>query len=159
VGDTLIEQSAKNDSIAVSPAAAGSEIAEPRARFKWIGWSSFFFAVVQSVCSAFVALSGLRILIGAAAFGAAIGVLKIADRLHFAAIRIPMMALALFGSLFNLLALWQVRRLRGRSASAWRQKSLSSKKINSERLQLALSILTLVLLAVEYYFHRKLGKD
>jgi len=122
----------------------------------WIGWSSFFFAVVQSVCSAFVALSGLRLLIGAAAFGSALGLLKIADRLHFSAIRIPMMLLALVGALFNLVAVWQVRRLRGRSASAWRQKTLASKKLNAERLQLALSVLTLVLLVFEYYFHIKL---
>ena len=123
---------------------------------KWIGWSSFFFAVVQSVCSAFVALSGLRILIGAAALGSALGLLKIADRIHVNSIRIPMMLLALGGSVFNLIAIWQVRRLRARPASAWRQKSIANQKINSERLQLALSILTLVLLAVEYFFHIKL---
>jgi cytochrome bd-type quinol oxidase subunit 2 len=125
---------------------------------KWIGWSSFFFAVVQSVCSAFVALSGLRILIGAVAFGSALGLLKIADKFHVRAIRIPMMLLALAGSLFNLVAIWQVRRLRGRSASAWRRKSLSGKKVSSERLQLALSVMTLVLLAVEYYYHLKIEK-
>jgi hypothetical protein len=125
-------------------------------RSKWIGWSSFFFAVVQSVCSAFVALSGLRILIGAAALGSALGLLKIADRFHVNTIRIPMMLLALGGSIFNLVAIWQVRRLRARPASAWRQKSIPSQKINSERLQLALSVLTLVLLAVEYFFHIRL---
>jgi hypothetical protein len=135
-----------------------SATAASPSRFQWIGWSSFFFAVVQSVCSAFVALSGLRILIGAAAFGSALGLLKIADKLHFSAIRIPMMILALLGSLFNLLAIWHVRRLRARSSSAWRQKSLSHKKLYSERLQLALSVLTLVLLAFEYYFHIKLEK-
>ena len=126
---------------------------------KWIGWSSFFFAVVQSACSAFVALSGVRLLIGAAAFGSALGLLKIADKIHFKAIRIPMMLIALVGSLINLVAIWQVRRLRGRSASAWRQKTLTSKKLNAERLQLALSILTLVLLVFEYYFHIKLDQN
>ena len=141
-----------------SPAPTNDQTAaEPSARSKWIGFSSFFFAVVQSVCSAFVALSGVRLLIGAAAFGSAVGVLKLADHLHINAIRIPMMVLALVGALFNLVALWQVRRLRAHSASAWRQKSLSSTKQNSERLQLALSVLTLVLLAFEYYFHIKLN--
>ena len=128
------------------------------ARSNWIGWSSFFFAVVQSVCSAFVALSGLRILIGAAAFGSALGLLKIADKFHINAIRIPMMIFALLGAVFNLVALWQVRRLRARSASAWRQKSLSNRKRNSETLQLILSVLTLLLLAVEYYYHIKLNR-
>ncbi len=126
---------------------------------KWIGWSSFFFAVVQSVCSAFVALSSVRLLIGAAAFGSALGLLKIADKIHFKAIRIPMMLVALVGSLINLVAIWQVRRLRGRSASAWRQKTLTGKKLNAERLQLALSILTLVLLVFEYYSHINLDQN
>lgn len=108
-------------------------------RSHWIGWSSFFFAVVQSVCSALVALSGIRLLIGVAAFGSAVGLLKIADKFHFRGIRIPMMLVALVGSLFNLVAIWQVRRLRGRSASAWRQKSLSRRKLKAERLQLRLS--------------------
>ncbi len=154
-----MEQLAQTDSPNPAAIATETETQQASGRSKWIGWSSFFFAVVQSVCSAFVALSGLRILIGAAAFGSALGLLKIADKIHFSAIRIPMMLLALLGSLFNLVAIWQVRRLRGRSASAWRQKSLSNKKRNSERLQLALSVLTLVLLAVEYYFHLKLIKD
>lgn len=132
------------------------DIPTPFGRLKWIGWSSFFFALVQSVCSAFVALNGLRLLIGAAAFGSALGLLKIADNLHVDAIRIPMMVVAVLGALFNLAALWQVRRLRARSASAWRQKPLSNKKQTSENLQSTLSVLTLLLLVFEYYFHLKL---
>ena len=128
--------------------------AQTVSRFKWIGWSSFFLAVVQSVCTIFVALSGLRLLLGAAAFGAAIGVMKFADeRIHIDAVRIPMVILALVGAVFNLVALWQVRRLRGRAASAWRQKAVSRSKFASERVQLALSVLTLILLAVESYYH------
>jgi hypothetical protein len=123
-------------------------------RFKWIGWSSLFLALVQSVCTIFVALSGLRLLLGAATFGAAIGVMKIADeRIHIDAVRIPMVIFALVGAVFNLAALWQVRRLRGRAASAWRQKPVSRSKFASEKVQLALSVLTLILLAVESYYH------
>ena len=152
-----MEQSANTRTPAVAPVSSEPEGTSSLPRSIWIGWSSFFFAVVQSVCSAFVAVSGVRLLIGAAAFGSAVGVLKIADKFHYGAIRIPMMLLALFGSLFNLIAIWQVRRLRGRSASAWRQKFLSPKKLNAERLQLTLSVLTLVLLAFEYYYHIKIG--
>ena len=122
--------------------------------FKWIGWSSFFLAALQSVCSIFVALSGLRLLLGAVAFSAAIGVMEIADRsIHVDAVRLPMLVLSLTGALFNLLALWQVRRLRGRAASAWRQKRISKGKVASEWFQLAISIATLALLAMESYFH------
>ncbi|MGA2421214.1 MAG: hypothetical protein ABSG69_14135 [Candidatus Acidiferrum sp.] len=121
---------------------------------KWIGWSSFFLAALQSVCSIFVALSGLRLLLGAVAFSAAIGVMEIADRsIHVDAVRRPMLVLSLIGALFNLLAVWQVRRLRGRAASAWRQKKISRGKAASEWFQLALSLATLALLAMESYFH------
>ena len=123
-------------------------------RFRWVGWSSLFLAIVQSVCTIFVALSGLRLLLGAATFGAAIGVMKIADkRIHVDAVRIPMVIFALVGAVFNLVALWQVRRLRGRAASAWRQKTVSKSKFASEGVQLALSVLTLILLAVESFYH------
>ena len=121
---------------------------------KWIGWSSFFLAALQSVCSIFVALSGLRLLLGAVAFSAAVGVMKIADRtIHIDAVRVPMLILALAGALFNLVALWQLRRLRTRSASAWRQKKVSAGKLTSEWVQLALSLATLILLAIESYYH------
>lgn len=153
-----MEQSANTRAPDVTPVSAELDSPIPSPKSTWIGWSSLFFAVVQSVCSAFVALSGVRLLIGAAAFGSALGLLKIADKLHFNAIRIPMMVLALVGALFNLVAIWQVRRLRGRSASAWRQKALSSRKLNTERLQLLLSLLTLALLGFEYYFHMILEK-
>jgi hypothetical protein len=152
-------QSANTSDVPVTPISSDSDNSPTLDRSRWIGWSSFFFAVVQSVCSAFVALSGVRVLIGAAAFGSALGLLKIADKFHIDRVRIPMMLLAFLGSLFNLVAIWQVRRLRGRSASTWRQRSLSSKKINEERLQLALSILTFVLLVFEYYYHIKLEKS
>jgi hypothetical protein len=119
----------------------------------WIGWSSFFLAA-QSVCSVFVALSSLRLVLGAVAFSSAVGVMEIADRsIHIDLVRVPMVALSLGGALFNLLALWQVRRLRGRAASAWRQKKISKGKVGSEWFQLALSLATLVMLTVESCFH------
>ena len=121
-----------------------------------INWSAFLFAVLQSACSAFIALSGVRLLIGVGAFAFASTALKFADRIHIAAIRIPMMILALGGSLLNLLTLWQVRRLRRRPASAWRQKPVPKGKIASEWFQFALSVLTLLLLAAEFFAHRML---
>jgi hypothetical protein len=123
---------------------------------KLVNWSAFLFAVLQSVCSAFIALNGVRLLIGIGAFAAASGVLKLADRMHIAAIRIPMMVLALAGSVLNLVVLWQIWRLRRRPASAWRQQPLSRQKKMSEWLQFTLSILTLLLLAVEFITHRML---
>ena len=82
------------------------------AKAKLINWSALLFAVLQSVCSAFIAHNGVRLLTGVGAFAAASGALKLADRMHTAAIRIPMMLLALGGSVLNLVVLWQVWRLR-----------------------------------------------
>jgi len=125
-------------------------------RFQWLNWSGFFLAFIQSVCSAFIALHGIRFLVGIGAVVLASSAWHLAERLHVATIRIPMMLLALVGALFNLAALWQVRRLRRRSASAWRQQPLTPSKRRSEFLQLALSLLTLVLLFAEWISHFKL---
>jgi hypothetical protein len=146
-----------DDSLGTTAQKERGSAAVPYASSSWIGWSSLFMAFVQSVCAAFVALNGLHLLIGAAAFATATGILGFADTHfhHINAIRIPMVLLALAGAVFNLLALWQVRRLRGRSASAWRQKPISAGKRNSERAQFVLSALTIVLLAVEEWYHFK----
>lgn len=133
---------------------------EPRtasaSRFRWLNWSSLFLAFLQSVCSTFIALHGIRLLVGIGAVVLASGAWHLAEDVHVDAVRIPMMLVALVGSLLNLLALWQVRRLRGRSASAWRQQPLTPSKRRSEALQLALSVLTLVLLFAEEIAHFKL---
>src|SRR5260370_431916 len=121
---------------------------------KLINWSALLFAVLQSVCSAVIALNGLRLLIGLGAFAAASGALRLADRMHASAIRIPMMLLALAGSLLNLVVLWQVWRLRSRPASAWRQQAVPRQKIASEWFQFTLSVLTLFFLAAEFVAHR-----
>lgn len=130
---------------------------EPRnasaSRFRWLNWSSFVLAFLQSVCSAFIALHGVRLLVGIGAVVLASGAWHFAEGLHVDAIRIPMMLIALVGSLLNLLALWQVRRLRHRSASAWRQQPLTPAKRRTEALQLILSLVTLVLLFAEEIAH------
>jgi hypothetical protein len=125
-------------------------------RLAWLNWSSLFLAFLQSVCSTFIALHGIRLLIGLGTVILASSAWHFAEQLHASAIRIPMMLIALIGSLLNLFALWQVRRLRRRSASAWRQQPLTSSKRRSESLQLVLSVLTLVLLLAEELAHLKL---
>ncbi len=133
---------------------------EPRtsspSRFQWLNWSSFFLAFIQSVCSTFIALHGIRLLVGIGAVVLASSAWQLAERLHVDAVRVPMMLIALVGAVLNLLALWQVHRLRRRSASAWRQQPLSERKRRSESLQLVLSLLTLILLVVEEAAHLKL---
>jgi len=64
-----------------------------------------------------------------------------------------MMGLALLGVLLNLAVLAQVRYLRNRPASQWRQGALSQHKIRMERVQLALSVATVALIGIEEYLH------
>jgi len=126
-------------------------------RFEWLNWSGFVLAFLQSVCSVFIALHGIRLLVGIGAVVLASSAWSLAERLHADAVRIPMMLVAFAGALLNLLALWQVRRLRGRAASAWRQQRFTAAKRRSEVLQLGLSLLTLILLLAEEvaHFHLK----
>lgn len=133
-----------------------STVRQPASRFQWLNWSSFLLAFLQSVCTAFIALHSIRLLVGIGAVVLASSAWRLAERLHINAIRIPMMLIALLGALLNLLALWQVRRLRRRAASAWRQQPLTPSKRRKEFLQLALSLLTLVLLFAEWLAHSHL---
>src|ERR1700752_399730 len=145
-----------NDPVDTSTAIRGENVASPVSRFQWLNWSSLFLAFIQSLCSAFIAFHGIRLLVGIGAVVLASTTWKMAERLHADAIRIPMMLVAFLGAVINLAVLWQMRRLRNRSASAWRQQPLTPGKRRSEILQLALSVLTLVLLLTEVVAHYKL---
>ncbi|WP_263359390.1 hypothetical protein [Acidicapsa ligni] len=118
-----------------------------------IVWSSLLFAVLQSVCTFFAAVDGFRLAIGIGALvvGGVAG--STMHWLHSDMVRVPMVALALAGSLLNLVVLWQVRRLRAAPAAQWRVTSPSPRKIRLERMQFLLSILTLALVGVEEYWH------
>lgn len=118
-----------------------------------IAWSSFIFALLQSICGAVVAVNGLRLAIGIGALALTTGAGADVVRFHAAWIRRPMIAIALVGSLMNLAIFLHVRHLRNRPASQWRQKPLSPSKLRMERVQLLLSLATLVLIAIEEYLH------
>jgi hypothetical protein len=118
-----------------------------------IVWSSFFFTVLQSICTFFAAVDGLRLMIGVGSLAVSAGIGTAMDRFHQDWIRVPMMVLALLGSSLNLMILMQIRHLRNRPASRWRQRPLSPSRIRMERVQMALSLTTLVLIGVEEYLH------
>ena len=120
---------------------------------RWANASSFLFALLQSGCAAFMAISGFRVLIGVGALAASSGVYGPAKWFHQDAVRIPMMVFALIGSLFILYSVWRVRSLRARPAAQWRVQAVSHAKLRSERLQIAMAVLTLILLAAEWIAH------
>jgi hypothetical protein len=122
-------------------------------RTRWVSWSSFAFALLQSACTAVLAVSGIRVLIGLSALAIAAGTDAPARGFHQDAIRIPMMLLALAGALINLYVLWRQWSLRRRPASQWRVQPLTAKEKSSQWFQFVLAIVTLVLLALEWWTH------
>jgi len=118
-----------------------------------VGLTSLFFILLQSACTAFMAISGLRLLIGVGALGAATAGMQFLDALHGAAIRVAMEIAAVAGSVVNLFAVRRIRRLRARPASQWRMKPATTKQLGSESSQIGLAVLTLLLIAAEWGFH------
>jgi len=125
----------------------------PAVSNKLLNWSAIVFALLQSACTAVIAINSLRVAIGLSALAAAAGIHAPAHGFHQDAIRIPMMVLALLGAVLNLYVIEKVRRLRSRPASRWRQQPVTKEKLRSERFQIALSIFTLLLLAAEWITH------
>ena len=136
-----------------NPAPASAE--EPVGRRAWlVSMTSLVFIVLQSACTAVIAISGIRVAIGLSGLAAAtFGIHAPAHGFHRDAIRIPMMILALAGSLINLYVIWRIRMLRARPSSQWRVQAVSGKQRRSELFQIALSVIALVLLAAEWITH------
>ncbi len=134
-----------------SPAPAGEAgLDRPR---QVLAWSSLLFAVLQSICTFFVAVSGLRLVIGAGSLVLAAGLVKTLGRFHAGPLRLPMILFALCGSLLNIAVLARIRRLRSRPASRWRQSAPAPGKLRMERLEFALSSAALLIVAVEEGLH------
>ena len=119
-----------------------------------VSMTSLIFIVLQSACSAVIAISGVRVAIGLSALAeATIGIHAPAGGFHRDVIRIPMMIAATIGSLINLYVIWRIRTLRARPSSQWRMLAVTAKQRRSELLQIALAIITLILVAAEWITH------
>jgi MFS family permease len=122
-------------------------------RLRFLGFSTFLFALLQALCPAVIALSAVRVAIGLGALAAAAGTDAAPRGFHQDLIRIPMMLFALIGAILNLFVIWQLRRLRKRPAAQWRLNPVPKTKLRSERIQIALAVLTFILLAAEWLTH------
>ena len=100
-----------------------------------------------------IAISGVRVAIGLTALAAAGGIYAPARGFHQDAIRIPMLIVGGLGAVINLAVLIRVWRLRARASAGWRRRKVSTKERRSEQLQLALAIVTLLLVAGEVVTH------
>ncbi len=141
---TLLEQNVGIDTRPVHDGASRSWV---------LGLTSLFFILLQSACAAFMAISGLRLLIGLGSLAAATTGVRLLASIHGDAIRIPMEIVAVGGSVVNLYAIWRVRSLRGRGSSQWRMGEVAAKTLRSERIQIGLATITLVLVVVEWAIH------
>lgn len=129
-----------------------SQLEEPKG-MRALSVTSLLFALLQSLCTAVLTLSGIRVAIGLTALAAASGVYAPARGFHQDAIRIPMLILAAAGAIVNIAVLTWIWRLRARPSAQWRKREISKKERRSERLQIALAILTLVLVGLETWTH------
>lgn len=122
-------------------------------RARVLGWTSVLFALLQSLCTAVLTISGVRVAIGLSALAAASGIYAPAKGWHQDAIRIPMLIVATAGAVINLAVIWWIRHLRNRPSAQWRRRAPSAREKRSVRLQVALAIVTLVLVGVETWTH------
>ena len=118
-----------------------------------IGGASLLLALLQSLCTAVLTVSSIRVAIGLTALAAAGGIYAPARGFHQDAIRIPMLILASAGAIVNLAVLAWIRHLRARPSAQWRRRELSPKQKRSERLQIVLAVVTLILVALETWTH------
>jgi hypothetical protein len=114
---------------------------------------SLLLAVLQSVCTAVLTVSGIRVAIGLTAFVLAGSAYAPICAFHQDAIRIPMLALATVGAAVDLAVLAWIWHLRRRHSADWRRRERSAKAKRSERLQVALAIVTLVRVGAETWSH------
>ena len=142
-----------SDPLKTVPATAEEE--ESASGRTWlVSATSFVFILLQSACTAVMAISGVRVAIGLSALvEATIGIHGPAHGFHRDAIRIPMMVLATLGSLVNLYVIWRIRTLRARPSSQWRVRAVTTKQRRSEIFQIVLAVVTLVLVAAEWITH------
>lgn len=116
--------------------------------------ASLALAILQSICTAVLTISGIRLAIGLTAFVmAGTAFAKPIVWFHQDVIRIPMLILATVGAVVDLAVLVWRRRLRSQSSAQWRMRGKSGQEKRSERLQVALAVLTLALVGVEAWTH------
>jgi hypothetical protein len=136
----------------------GEEVAEVPRRWRTLGGVSLVVALLQSLCTAVFAISGIRVVIGLSALAAVSGIYAPARGWHQDAIRIPMLIFATAGALINLAVIAWIWRLRAQGSAQWRRREPSKKQKRSERLQVALAIVTLILVGLETWTHTKIHR-
>jgi hypothetical protein len=133
---------------------AKTELIEKRTN--QLTWPALIFAVLQSICTALIAASGVQFAVGLSGLITAIVMSSPAQAFHRDVIRLPMLLFAVASAGVNLLLVFQARRLRNRPSAQWRSRPLTSSKRRVEGRQIIISIVTLVLVVLELMAHKHL---
>lgn len=138
--------------------SVSEDFPEIPARLRTLGGVSLAMAILQSLCTAVFVVSGVRLAIGLSALAAVSGIFAPARGFHQDAIRIPMLIFAAAGSLGNLAVLAWIWHLRARPSAQWRKREITPKQRRSERLQVGLAIVTLLLVGLETWTHTRIHR-
>jgi hypothetical protein len=114
--------------------------------------ASLFLATVEAVCVFVVSANGVAALVGSSGIVLAQG----ARIFHQAAIRLPLLGLAIVIAVFNLWMLLKAWRLRRARTAQWHMHALAASERRQMALIAVLSILTLLLVGAELFVHHKL---
>ena len=136
----------------------GEESQEIPKQVRTIGGVSLAMALLQSLCTAVFAISGLRVAIGLTALAAVSGIYAPARGFHQDAIRIPMLILATVGAVVNLAVLFWIWHLRAQRSAHWRKREITPRQKRSEGLQVLLAVVTLILVGLETWTHTKIHR-
>jgi len=135
------------------PAPEGVESPASKTGIVIVG-SSFLFSILQSVCTAIVAINGIRLALGIGSLAMTVGLGAALDRYHdITWLRLTLLAGALSGSTLTLGVQIHAWRLRNRPAAQWRRLPRTNKERRMDALQIGFSLLTLILVAIEEYLH------
>ena len=113
-------------------------------------WMTLIISIVEAACVFAVAAAKTGLVLGSAAIALTGWTLS----LHRDVIRIPLLLIAIVGSLINLYLLWRAHRLRSAASAAWRRRPLTTRDKWRIALVFSLSVMTLALGMAEIYFHR-----
>jgi hypothetical protein len=152
---------ARTNQTLVRPLFAGSDrdrsfVLETAPPLSLVG-SSLLFSVLQSVCTAVVALNSVRLAIGIGSLAMTTGLGAALEHFHqITWLRVTLLVGALAGSILTLGIVLRAIHLRNRPAARWRLRPLSREQKRMELLQISLSVVTLLLVVVEEYLHFRL---
>jgi hypothetical protein len=109
--------------------------------------------VLQNICAAIIAINGMRLAIGLGSLAMEVGFGARLLMFHEDWLRVPMMLVATIGSLVPLGIVLNVRHLRSKPASKWRQIPVGKRQARAEWVQIAIAAATLSLIALEEWLH------